>query len=221
MRPPSDPAKMNEWLEAQKPYMEAVNKRSEELMASGVPFAVALVMASDEVQAAQWEAEVEAGEMPAERGVNLIGSYARFEYAIRWVERGWLTHDWLRENLPELWRGADPDDTDPRYLRIWRQAWIANGMRAVRDGKPLPAGRTLTVYRGQQPHEEVGFAWSLDPKTAAKFARGIRVGTLRGDVLRASVARHDVLGFLTGRGESEVVADPRDVVILGRKRVAP
>ena len=65
-------------------------------------------------------------------------------------------------DLPGCGRGSDPDDTDPRFLDLWKRARIANGGSYLRDGKALPRRRILQVYRGQDEGAPFGIAWSLD-----------------------------------------------------------
>jgi hypothetical protein len=180
----------------------------------GLPFVTAIVMSNDLASAERNEAAVKAGDLPAERAVWLTGSYARLDFACKMVQQGRLDHDWLLENLPELWRGSDPDDTEPLYLNLWLAAWEANWREPITDGEPLPDGDTLTVYRGQMPGGGFGIAWSLDADTATKFAKGAGIrNPMAGTVYTGHVRRADVLAYLTGRGESEIIVDPTNVII--------
>jgi hypothetical protein len=123
-----------------------------------------------------------------------------------------VTDEWFLGECASLWRGADPDDTDPENLEVWRRLYRLNGSHYIRDGRPLPAGQYVTVYRGGAPLEP-GIAWSTDPKIARKFANGagLRVRT-HGEVIRGEVHRKHVLAYITGRGEAEVIVDPKYVV---------
>lgn len=80
----------------------------------------------------------------------------------------------------------------------------------------------LTVYRGcVQDQNEEGFSWTLDVERARWFAR--RLGTARGGagcVIVGKVAKADVVAFLTGRGEEEVVVDPQHVEVERVEEVA-
>ena len=119
----------------------------------------------------------------------------------------------LVQNIADLWRGSDPDDTDPRFLEVWQNA-VENNGGYIRDGKALPRTNPLTIYRGQMPSDPIGIAWTLDIEIAKGFARGrgIRSGAMNGSVLEARVWRGLVLGYLTGRGESECVVNPMDLM---------
>lgn len=169
-----------------------------------IPFLSAVVMAGDEVGAEEWTERMTSEDKRPEEIVNLVGSYQRLSWAVEHCERSFVL-----DHLADLWRGSDPDDTDTRFLALWREAFQRNG-GTVTDGKSLPNVKRLTVYRGQFLSDPLGIAWTLDGSIAHKFARGagLRTGSMRGAVLRAVVNRSDVLGYLTGRGESEIVVNP-------------
>lgn len=169
----------------------------------------AIIMAGDILSAQRTEATIrETGEL--EPHVWLCGSYGRVEMAWRlWNDR-LISDHWLKKNLPELWRGSDPDDTDPRFLQMWEAAHIENGSRYLKDGVGLPRQRVLDVYRGQDRNVKPGIAWSLSRDIAEKFARGaaLRQSHRDGEVLHARVRRDSILGYMTGRKEEEVIFDP-------------
>lgn len=78
---------------------------------------------------------------------------------------------------------------------------------------------TVTVYRGYDRTNKLGWSWTTDRDKAAWFAR--RFATVRGSrprIATATVPRANVLAYFRGRGESEVFVDPRDVKVTG---VAP
>jgi hypothetical protein len=188
--------------------MQAREPIIEELMAKDprlTPMA-ALVIAGDLVTLERSKGWVLAG-CPAVDAMSFVGSFGRLEFAVWAEEGGHLAREVLLDMLPDLWRGSDPDDTDPRFLALWRAAWMRNGRTAVLDGEALPDGPTLTVYRGQDEGAPMGIAWSLDEEVAQKFARG--AGTRQADrpgmVYESSVPRLAVLAYLTGRNESEVI----------------
>lgn len=172
------------------------------------------IIAGDLLSAERAMAMVQSGEWDAERALDLTGSYARLNFALELNERGYLTEAALLAALPHLWRGSDPDDTDPRFLALWRKAFNANGRSPVRDGRPLPPGKVLVVFRGQAAGEPYGIAWSLDPKVAQKFARTLGGRTTRqgGVVYHGWVMRPNIMAYLTGRQEAEVIVDPAHVM---------
>jgi hypothetical protein len=175
------------------------------------------VIAGDLAGLEQVEREVAAGEITPQEGLALVGSYARLQYAVRH-----LKHDaWLFRRLPEMWRDADPDDSDPALEALWLKAWEWNGRKPLHDGRALKAKVAMTVYRGEysdaalgEPALPHGVSWTLDRQVALNFARGAgtRQRSREGVVLQTAVFPRDVVAFITGRGESEVVV-PRDKVV--------
>lgn len=147
---------------------------------------------------------------PYDRAIWFVGSYARMDCALRWQEAGYATREHLLDLLPDLWPASDPDDTDPRFIDLWKEAFVRNGSKPVRDGKHLPKGSVLRVYRGQPDDAPIGCAWSLNERVAEKFAKGAwaRAAVSGGSILVLDVPRSHVLGYLTGRGEAEVILDP-------------
>lgn len=187
-----------------QPDLQAVADRTaelmRELMAQGYSVINAIVMAGDMVSAERIDELVRQGEKPQDL-VWMIGSYARFDWAVQKLPR-----QKFFEILPALWVGSDPDDTNPEYLNLWREARARNKGRVITDGKPLPKGSTFTVYRGQVGDAK-GFAWSLDRAIAEKFAKsgGGRGFVTGGKVLTRTVRRADIIAYLTSRNESEVI----------------
>lgn len=178
-----------------------------------LPVITAHIMANDFYSAEQWAKRIGQprgnGEVyTPEYVANLVGSYARLDFALRHCP-----YEYVLDNIADLWRGSDPDDTDPRYVEVWSDAFFHHGERYVRDGKALPRNNPLTVYRGQMASDPIGMAWTLDIEIAKKFAAGAGIRTkMEGSVLQGQVYRGLVFGYLTGRGESEVVVRPSDVM---------
>jgi hypothetical protein len=189
-------------------------KVAEEFMAADprLPFISALIMAGDKRSADAATKMLADGES-YHSAQTRVGSYFRLDWSVRAMEAGHVSLDDLLDELPELWRGSDPDDLDPRYLDLWKKAFVRNGRKYVRDGRALPRTKLLTIYRGQDEDAEFGIAWTTNPKIAAKFANGAatRESHRGGVVYYATVARNNVLGFVTGRGENEIIVDPRNV----------
>lgn len=199
-------------------WAEAVDKIMVDLIASQPDLhpITAHVIAGDILSARKATERVVAGEDPTKVYVT-VGSFARWGWVTALVQSGAISREWFAENIADLWRGADPDDTDPANLAIWREAWFGNKRSVIRDGRPLPKKRgdgTIAVYRGGDPFSvRKGIAWTTDPKIARKFAlgAGVRVPTANGVVIAGDVMPHYVLAYLTGRGESEVIVDPTSV----------
>ena len=168
-------------------------------------FITAYIMAGDYVSAEEATRLVAEGKNTASKAVNLIGSYARFQWAVEH-----LTKSELLNRLLQLWQGSDPDDTDLEYLELFRQRAAKESRGYAADGKLLPRRKTeFTVYRGQQPDDPLGFSWTLDKETAVRFANGAgqRCPTGGGAIYNMVINRECVLAYITGRGEAEIIVD--------------
>jgi hypothetical protein len=199
------PEHQKERLRFDQPAIEEIARRFPDL-----PPVTQIVMGGDLGSMRYWRSQYQKGEVDAEKAIHLTGSYFRWNLACEMLSQHLVEPSWFDSEVCDLWRGSDPDDTDPANLTIWRGVASRNG-GYVRDGRPLPRGSRVVVFRGGWPVVEPGIAWTTDPKIASKFARGagLRVNASGGQVARGSVARQDVLAYITGRGESEVIVDPR------------
>jgi hypothetical protein len=187
--------------------------KAKELMEADprLPYISALVMAGDLVGADQASAALREGK-PFAEVLWHVGSYGRLSFVLKALADGYTTIQELLPLWPELWSGSDPDDADPRFLEVWRQACEANG-GVVEDGSPLPTHPVITIYRGQDADAPLGIAWTTSKRIAMKFARGAatRQSNRNGVVIRRTVKRENVLAYLTGRGEFEIIVDPERV----------
>jgi hypothetical protein len=199
-------------------------KAAEEIYAKypGIHPVTAIVMTGDYAGMKEWGKYFERGEWDFAKTTSMIGSYARMEWVLTMLEAGKVTPEEVYPKLPELWSSSDPDDTDPKFLELWKQAWQANGRKMIAsltwpNGKfVLPKvfannrKKLVTVYRGEGlGSTKRGIAWSLDIQVAEKFAKGAgeRVPH-EGDVYKATVVKSRILAFIADRGESEVILDP-------------
>lgn len=80
-----------------------------------------------------------------------------------------------------------------------------------RRSLPRHIGKTVTVWRGQGHHQEVGLSWTLSREVAEKFARGLRFRNRYPIVFRRRVSRDDILFCDDSRNEQEVVLRAWDV----------
>lgn len=192
-------------------------QRAEALMQRDpkLPWISAYIMARDLMSADRSLNWLREGKHPWGRAEVFCGSYGRLDLRVRAWDEGLITDEQAFADLPSAWSGADPDDTDERFFRLWLEAFIANGHRTLRDGKPLPRRRLLTIYRGQDEDAPFGLAWSLDAKVAVKFANGAatRQHGRNGVVYEAMVKRTEVMGYMTGRNEAEVIVHPDDLIV--------
>lgn len=183
----------------------------DELMAADpkLNFISALVMAGDKLSEDRAFTLLEEG-MEYDRAVNYVGSFYRMDFAYRAREAGHITFEKLFTDLPELWVGADPDDSDPRFIELWEQLFQSRGFTVTTDDLPLPNLSSFEVFRGQDPGVPWGVSWSLDRKVAEKFANGAgtRQHNRKGVVLKRTVLRSNITAYLTARHESEVIINP-------------
>jgi hypothetical protein len=181
-----------------------------------LPYISAYIMAGDLVRADEVYDLLREGKVTWGQAESMVGSYGRMDLRARAYINALITAEQAVEDLPAAWRGADPDDTDPRYLGLWRMAFRMNRHRTVRDtkGAVIPAirgsGELVRIYRGQDKGAPFGIAWSLSKTTAMKFAMGAatRESNRGGVVYEAKVERKYILGYCVGRGEDEVIVDP-------------
>jgi hypothetical protein len=183
-------------------------------MKQGIPMITAVVMAGDFMSAEQATRQLQQGGNPLEL-YKRIGSYARFEWAFQHLPKA----DLLRL-LPELWISADPDDSKGSYLALWQEAYRANGNRIITDGEPLPFSakvKMIAVLRGQVGGN-LGISWTLDAAVANKFALtgGGRAPVAGGEIFTGIVKQSDILAYLTERNESELIIDPKQVMLVGK-----
>lgn len=119
-----------------------------------------------------------------------------------------LAHQYAHPDHPEhhdhRWWETVPDDP----LTIFR------GLESYEDGRP--------AHDGDRAYP--GLSWTVALDVAKDFAFGAEAEEEReprtsGVVVMGEVARSDVLAFLCGRNEYEVVVDPKDVSIVEAKPV--
>ncbi|MDM8004616.1 MAG: hypothetical protein QUV05_00470 [Phycisphaerae bacterium] len=114
---------------------------------------------------------------------------------------------------------------------LWQYRRLARGLLSPR-GRSLEARRCMmnneelevfdllpnpvVVYRGCGRGNQLGWSWTLDRKQAEWFARrfaSLDDGRFGGLVLVGECHSSSVVAYFTGRNESEVLVDPRDVTI--------
>lgn len=190
-------------------------------------FVTAFIMAGDFANAERITKFFENGEIQFGAAQAMIGSYARFEWIVRQVEAKKVKLQDILPDLCNMWSGSDPDDTDHRYLKLWKAAYKAKGETLYDDALPVKWARKriIRVYRGQDRgmynQGVLGIAWTTDKNIARKFARGAwaRQSDRAGEILHGTIQRKDILAFIQGRGESEVIADPGSVLVTGKENV--
>jgi hypothetical protein len=131
------------------------------------------------------------------------------------------------------WRfGLEQTVPDEQFLECLREAWIASeniwqnlllvpilfkearrlgGMPLEDDEKDALRGmpNLVTVYRGCTRKNRRGWSWTTDLKTARFFAK--RFTTKGGMVIKALAPKIEIEAYLHGRGEAEVVINPKAI----------
>ena len=64
-----------------------------------------------------------------------------------------------------------------------------------------------------------GWSWTTDPDKAEWFARRFAVRGKECFVAEGTVSKQYVIAYFTGRNESEIVVDPRRVVVSTTRRI--
>lgn len=203
--------------EALRQWADVRHERAKQLMEANPLLnpMTAIIMAGDAVAADEASQRVADGEDPL-KAMTMVGSFSRFLWA--WDH---LLLDDFFDRIAELWRGSDPDDSDPRMIQIWMEASAYFEHRLITDEqKELPRpgkGHLLKVYRGEEDPSATapsGIAFSLDPLVARKFAMGAGSRTMQhGVVLTCNVDPGDVLAYITGRNEEELIIAVQDVIV--------
>jgi hypothetical protein len=143
-------------------------------------------------------------------------NFALIEYVVGTDENSvplplYLLDDDTRALAGHVW--TDSENLD-QYEAEWRAMLTApagHGLVLCDDPQGWAAlPDTLTVYRGDCP--DGGLSWSLDPKVAQFFATRFDA---RHPLLTGTVAKADVVGYLAGRSESEVLILRDDAVRIG------
>lgn len=183
---------------------------AEKYMEQGYPNWTALIMAGDYLSRERAEKLLAEGESVWNASV-MVGSYQRFDWVIEKYSDELITTEELAEHICSLWRGADPDDTNPYFLFPWEECRDVAGHMLSDSEKELPSGDYITIYRGQLSNneEDIGLSWSLDKDIAKRFATGAAMRMLcDGWLATAKVPKSEVIAYITGRGEEEVIINP-------------
>lgn len=124
-----------------------------------------------------------------------------------WFKTKQLDRDGLRRLLPGVWRDTEfPHQFGRTPAYLFRSATPPTLIDEAEGGFPWLPGETLEVFRGGTGR---GISWTLDRKKAEWFAKRFLTDGKTKPVWRATVNANDVWAYFAGRGESEVVVDPR------------
>ncbi len=161
--------------------------------------------------------KVNAGEWPA--ALSIVRRAHRLEVLEAWWEEGRIGVDELRAMLPGAWRDAETD-TGLRFWPLFRDVGFC--------GQPVALPDWVIGFRGGQRDDPPGMVWGLDlevarrvalrwPRSAATNAEGepIRAGV----VTTARIPRAQIHARWVTRTDTEVIAHPDAIEIMGRERI--
>jgi len=78
----------------------------------------------------------------------------------------------------------------------------------------------LEVYRGiQYDSQRDGLSWTLDRDKAIWFAKRFQRPNVQPRLLSGKLDRQNVLAYMTGRGESEIICWPENVTVINEEFV--
>lgn len=123
----------------------------------------------------------------------------------RWWIRGKLSEDVARELLVEAWTDTELPSTNLRDPgRLWRDLAFVTDNPDEWENVSDP----VTAYRGGV---QGGISWTLNREQAEWFARRFVFEPNEPQLWSTTVPKEEVLGYLTRRGEAEVILDPYEV----------
>jgi hypothetical protein len=141
----------------------------------------------------------------------------RLSQLMMWVDREQISLGHLRDLLPHVWIDAE----FPYQFGIGRARRLfikAGFVTDIEGGIVLPS--SFTVYRGCLARHAKGMSWTRSAAKAAWFAGRLDI---KGNVYSTIATPDMVLGVFNGRGEQEVILDPKKIkeVTLLEQEVTP
>lgn len=137
-------------------------------------------------------------------------------YRMEALERYWARfEDVIERNavLLDVWADTEsPWQFGDQPLRLFKAAYGDRPLYLTDDdaGDHPILPETVRVFRGTGIGEKPGIAWTLDRDKALWFATRYR-DSARAILIEGRVPRRRVLAYIVGRGEQEIVVDPRYV----------
>lgn len=140
----------------------------------------------------------------------------KFHSALWFYERPYrlaIMQEWIEQGIDvseffaEAWRDTELPDSElakPMYRRMFQHMGFVTDVEGLQF-KDLPSH--VTVYRGSLEKWRKGLAWTRNLGTAKFFA----LRTDGAKVWETTVPRKAILAWLDGRGEQEVVLNPRSI----------
>jgi len=141
-----------------------------------------------------------------------------------WKRRLKACSDYVRA-AAGVWNMAD---TSWAYRRQWlsffnrhkeevRKSWMTEKELSVLHSLSKP----FTLYRGyNKPHAKMGLSWTLDIRVAAKSPHFRAHGKANPWIIAAIANPEDVIAYLDGRQEREIIIDPKRILKIIRQERA-
>lgn len=178
--------------------------------------------------------------VPSAQGAELLNASLRAKRAdVESAARAgkWANVVWLHERpwRPDVLVGRVPGDADGfwelaahvwvdtefPHLReaLWRELFARPGVKLMMSREELDVLSSLpqrvNIYRGAVRRKgESGLSWTLDRGRAAWFSRRFALDGEEPVVLEGRVNRAEIIAFLTGRNEDEVLVLPEAVQVV-------
>jgi hypothetical protein len=122
-----------------------------------------------------------------------------------------------------VWADSEQPEDDARWRLLLNPGLPGrSAMTHPRDRPLLEAmSETIILYRGVHADDDAtakdaalsGWSWSLKEDTAAWFAQRLIGQSKLPYVIAATVAKRDVIAYLTSRNEDEIIVDPTCVQV--------
>lgn len=112
-----------------------------------------------------------------------------------------------------------------QYKKEWERIFSTNrpGRDAMMEDEEktrlasLPD--TIEIYRGCKSHNRRGWSWTLDNAVAVRFSTMLKMKKQTGLLLTGKVEKKHIVAYFEGRGEDEIIINPRRVEIIEEKPV--
>lgn len=124
----------------------------------------------------------------------------------------WSTLRWVWEDSENIWQNRAAWRRLLTAKKPGRHAFMTDHEHAIFETFPP----VLEVFRGCKTRKGLGWSWTLLEHKAEWFATRF---TGKGLVLAGTVPKNVIVGFLDGRGEAEIVIDPKKVQVVSSRPV--
>jgi hypothetical protein len=147
-----------------------------------------------------------------------LDAFMKIRHDITRSQNYWtlLGHIW--QDSENIWQHLDDwrllfEEPERGYMEFFMDDDDRKAFSLPPQKGGMPA--TFPIYRGfNYDGGEDGFSWTIDRARAEWFARRFSDSDHQPLVAAGTVGRKDVIGYLTGRGEQEIVVLPENVYAI-------